>query len=191
MKQRLTAMLLLALGNHALGNPQGAPILAEQIHPDAPAQTAQFAFLVGDWDCAMQALTPDGKSSTETQAQWSGRFVLGGWAIQDFWYSENAAGTGGWGTNLRWWNAQLGRWENQWLQSGSSQLTHFYADQVGTAMVMVGGSGDSPFGPYIDRNTFDEISPDGWRWRKDRSFDAGQSWVENVATMRCWRRPKG
>ena len=164
------------------------PLSANQMHPNAPAQTAQFAFLIGDWECAAESLTPDGKQSFSSRGFWSGRWVIGGWAIQDHWYSLGPAGVAGWGTNLRWWNQELGRWENQWLQNGASQLSHFYADQVGDEMVMIGGAGDSAFGPFIDRNSFYDIGEHSWRWRKDRSFDQGQSWVSEVSTMHCQRR---
>ncbi len=177
-------LMLLAL---ALSVSAQAHEVLTEIHPDAPAETAQFAFLIGDWDCAMTAMTPDGKGTREIRATWSGRLILGGWAIQDHWYSVNG-GIGGWGTNLRWWNAELGRWENQWLNSRANKLSHFYADKVGETMVMLGGQGESAFGSFIDRNTFYDIGADAFRWRKDRSFDDGESWVQGVSKMLCTQR---
>jgi len=178
----MVVVLMLGLGAVAQAHE-----LAHSVHPDAPAQTEQFAFLVGDWDCAMKALTPDGKDTVEIQAQWSGRYILGGWAIQDHWYSERS-GVGGWGTNIRWWNTEISRWENSWLNSRANDRIHYYSDQVGETMVMIGGEGDSAFGPYVDRNTFFDISEAAFRWRKDRSFDGGESWVENVSAMLCTQR---
>lgn len=42
------------------------PVLAEPAagpHPDAPPETEQFAFLIGDWDCTIRSMRPDGSYS--------------------------------------------------------------------------------------------------------------------------------
>jgi hypothetical protein len=40
---------------------------------------------------------------------------------------------------------------------------------------------------YVDRNVFHEIRSDSWKWRKDRSFDGGKTWVEGVSFIEARR----
>ena len=54
-------------------------------------------------------------------------------------------------------------------------------------MVMTGGAGKDGFGEFIDRNTFYEIGEDSWRWREDRSYDGGGTWVEGIGTIEAKR----
>ena len=47
--------------------------------------------------------------------------------------------------------------------------------------------GSDPFGDYVDRNTFYEITPEHWRWRKDRSYDGGKTWREGIGYIEATR----
>jgi len=44
---------------------------------------------------------------------------------------------------------------------------------------------------YVDRNVFHEIRGDSWKWRKDRSFDGGKTWVEGVSFIEAHRSASG
>lgn len=53
-------------------------------------------------------------------------------------------------------------------------------------MVMTGGEGTDGRGRrFVDRNTFYDIGAGSFKWRKDRSFDGGESWIEGVAHIDC------
>lgn len=52
-------------------------------------------------------------------------------------------------------------------------------------MVMTGGEGTDPRGEFVDHNVFYGIGGDAWRWRKDRSWDRGDSWLEGVGFIDC------
>ena len=54
-------------------------------------------------------------------------------------------------------------------------------------MVMTGGEGTDQRGDFIDRNTFYEIKENSWRWRKDRSYDGGDTWIEGVGFIEATR----
>jgi hypothetical protein len=169
----------------ALAAPAGA---VDGPHPDAPAETAQFAFLVGTWDCTTRSMKPDGSESLEGRARWTGYWILGGWALQDDWESPGPAGTVFRGTNVRSFNPQTGKWDNRWLSSGTLQWKYYEAEKVGGTMVMIGGEGrDGEGREFVDRNVFYEIRPDSWKWRKDRSFDGGETWIEGVAHIEARR----
>ncbi len=165
-----------------------APAAAETAsgrHPDAPPETDQFAFLIGEWDCTTRSMGPDGKLGPPSKASWVGRWDLGGWAIRDDWTSSPPGGGTFMGFNIRSFNPRTKKWDNRWLQSGNLLWKYYEAERVGDTMVMTGGEGTDPNGDYIDRNTFHDIQEDSWSWRKDRSYDGGETWFEGVAVIRA------
>jgi hypothetical protein len=158
-----------------------------RLNPQAPPETGQFAFLVGEWDCRTKFMKPDGSGYSEGQAEWTGYFILDGWAIQDDWVSLGPDGQKFYGTNIRSFNPQTGKWDNRWLAAGSLQWKYFVAEKTGETMVMIGGEGKDSLGEFIDRNTFYDINTDRWSWRKDRSYDGGDTWMEGVGFIEATR----
>lgn len=156
-------------------------------HPDAPPETEQFAFMIGEWDCTQRSMDRTGKLGPPSKARWVGSWDLGGWAIRDDWTSLRPDGSKSYGFNIRSFNPETRKWDNRWLQSGSLQWVYFEAEQVGDTMVMTGGGGTDSFGDFIDRNVFHDIGPDGFSWRKDRSWDGGETWIEGVAVIQSVR----
>ncbi len=96
-------------------------------HPDAPPETDQFAFLIGEWDCTIRSIGPDGALGPESKARWVGRWDLGGWAIRDDWTSA-----GGMGFNIRSCNPRTQKWDNRWLQAGNLLWKYYEAEKVAT-----------------------------------------------------------
>lgn len=164
-----------------------AAVAATDLNPEAPPETAQFAFLIGDWDCVTKFMKPDGSGYSLGRARWSGSYILDGWAIQDYWIGYGPDGKEKHGTNIRTFNPETRKWDNQWVAAGVLQWVYFEAEQVGDTMVMIGGEGTDPNGDYVDRNTFYEIEKDSWRWRKDRSYDGGETWFEGVGFIDATR----
>lgn len=166
-----------------------APVAADGLNPEAPPETAQFSFLLGEWECTTRFMKPDGSGHVEGRAKWTGYYILDGWAIQDHWIGYKPDGQESHGTNIRSFNPESRKWDNRWLPAGSLQWDYFEAEQVGDTMVMT-GHGKDGFGEFIDRNTFYEIESDSWRWRKDRSYDGGASWVEGIGFIEARRSVK-
>ena len=178
-------------------NKPGSPVQPEPPNPKAPPETVQFTFLVGSWDCRTRFQKPDGSGYAKGSATWTGYYILDGWAIQDDWVSTGADGKEFHGTNIRSFNQRSKKWDNRWLPAGSLEWKYFEAEEVGDAMVMIGGEGRDARGEFIDRNVFHDINPDRWSWRKDRSYDGGETWVEGVGfieatrtAMKGFRKPK-
>lgn len=158
-----------------------------RLNSEAPPETAQFAFLIGEWECKVRSMKPD-RTFGESTGSWTGRYILDGWAIQDDWVAPRPDGAMFHGTNIRSWNPETGQWDNRWLASGSLQWKYFSAEKVDETMVMTGGEGEGPRGKFVDRNVFYEIGTDSWKWRKDRSWDGGENWVEGLAHIEAKRR---
>ena len=84
-------------------------------HVKAPAETAQYGFMIGEWDCTIRSTLPDG-TTIENHTVWRARWILGGWAVQDEWTSESGQAPPSWGTNIRSWDPDRG----SHLQSGKT-----------------------------------------------------------------------
>ncbi len=151
------------------------------LNPKAPSETEQFSFAIGEWSCKTRGMKPDGTIEESRPATWTFYYILDGWAIQDDWVSEQADGSRFHGTNIRSFNPQTAKWDNRWLSQHGLEWKYYESEQVGSTMVMTGGEGKDRQGrDFIDRNTFHDITWNSWKWRKDRSFDGGQTWVEGV-----------
>ncbi len=188
---RVLSATTLAIALSAAAHPVASADITGP-HPDAPAETAQFAFLIGTWDCSTRSMKPDGSGFNEGSATWTGYWILGGWAIQDDWVRALPDGRVFRGTNVRSFNPKTHKWDNRWLASGTLQWTYFEAEKEGDTMVMIGGEGRDRGGrDYVDRNVFHEIRSDSWKWRKDRSFDGGKTWVEGVSFIEARRSGSG
>lgn len=181
-------------GNRRIPSPLAAltllvvcsPVTAGGPNPQAPPETEQYSFMVGKWDCTTRFMMPDGSGYVEGRARWTGHYILDGWAIQDHWIGYKPDGQESHGTNIRSFNRQTRKWDNRWLSAGSLQWAYFESEMVGDTMVMT-GSGKDDFGEFIDRNTFYEIQAQSWRWRKDRSYDGGKTWIEGVGFIEARR----
>lgn len=180
-------LALLAAAVLAAAAPSPARDLDHR-NPGAPPETDQFAFLVGTWSCTTRSMLPDGSMVDGPPATWTGRWILDGYAIQDDWATTRPEGTRVRGTNIRSFNPETRVWDNRWLANGTLQWQYFSAEQVGDTMVMTGGEGVDPQGrSYLDRNTFYDIGPDAWKWKKDRSYDGGETWLDGVAFIEATR----
>lgn len=189
----LAGILLLMMGALPVhtaevetGNSRRAGVFGA-LNENAPDETEQFEFLIGEWNCTTKSLKPDRSGFVEGEGRWVGYYILDGWAIQDDWSSPAPSGQIFHGTNVRSFNPQTGKWDNRWLAAGSLQWKYYEARKQGDTMVMTGGEGKDPNGDFLDRNVFHNITENSWSWRKDRSYDGGETWFEGVSFIEATR----
>ena len=91
-------------------------------HPQAPAETAQFAFLLGDHDVTLHGWTAAGWSPPRPiNAQWRGRYALDGHAITDEWIDPNAESENI-GVNVRMFDSAAQLWKMMWISTSGKTV---------------------------------------------------------------------
>ncbi len=137
---------------------------------DGPMQ--QFGRYVGDWQIDDETLAQDGSGwGPGNGARWVFECIGDGTAIQDHWMPK----TGGYGTNLRTYNPDTGRWEIVWAAAAQNGLMHISAEQNDDGAIVMNVL--SPDQDPPRRITFFPPDESGWDWVMEWSFDGGETWT--------------
>lgn len=103
-----------------------------QPHASAPAELAQFAFLVGDFEVTSHAWTGDVWSPPRPgpRARWNGWYGLGGMAIYDEWYDPDPGldPDAPRGVNVRFYDADKTQWKMMWISSNAATVQDLRAE---------------------------------------------------------------
>ena len=134
---------------------------------DRADKMALYGRFIGDWAFDALVHKDDGgehRGRGEIHFAWA----LDGRAIQDVWILPGLF----YGTTLRVYDPGLDAWNILW----NDPLKQYYTRQLGRAqgdrIVQVGDLGD---GVHL-RWSFSDITRDSFRWRGERSTDAGATW---------------
>jgi hypothetical protein len=166
-----------------------AVLHADRPPPDIAAKMNLYGQFVGQWDMQVAGFEENGTRHTgrgEIHFGW----VLEGRAVQDVWMIPPRAArrpglppmpvTGNcYGTTLRVYDPGLDAWHILW----SDPATGFYARQIGRARGSdIVQEGRLESGAVL-RWSFTEITPTSFRWRGERSEDAGSTWRRQVEVL--------
>ena len=155
---------------------------------DADVQLVMMQPLMGNWDCSRQVLQKDGSWLKPQQiSHWQWRYVLNGYAVQDYWYPKADDLTGpGMGTNLRIYDPTSKTWKMTWTFDTLARFQTFVAIFDGDTMVMNGEYPASPQRPaHKAKITFHNISEKYFDWKYESSkLDDGKNWLE-VVRLHC------
>lgn len=134
---------------------------------------AEFGRYVGDWKIEDEQLARDGSGWGPGQgARWIFKCVGDGTAVQDYWLPN----AGGFGTNVRTFNPDTGKWEIIWAATGLNGLMHISAsanDEGNIVMDILSPEQNPP-----RRIIFYAPDSSGWRWAQEWSLDGGETWFE-------------
>jgi hypothetical protein len=162
----ITAALLLpapTLAQESKQTPPAAPSLFVgydpspawphgRLHPDAPPETEQFAFMVGEFDCIDEMRQGDG-SWLRFRAIWNAHWFLNGYGIQDeYWTPQFFT------SNIRIFDPASGKWQVTFFRMPGYQSGGWQGVQESDRMVMRKGK---TTGPGL---TFFNISEAGFDW---------------------------
>jgi len=142
----------------------------------APAEVAQFEFLIGDWDVEITWQSPQGDTNTYS-AKWHNHWINDGYDVMQEWRGPYATGA-----EFRHYDPELGYWVGQNLYAGRSWV-NTTARVSGDNMIVVIEASNPSEGAFLNRETYFEISENRWRMKSDRSFDDGKTWEQGRYEM--------
>ena len=191
MHKTLSAALLASALYAAPTLAQDAPIIY-QPNPDspigkrnakAPAETAQFEFVIGDWDAEITWVQGNGEPLTY-KAKWHNHWVVDGHVVMQEWRGPYLTGT-----ELRAWDTQKQKWigQNVYVNGVWQRTTAEFKD--GKMRVIIEGSTDAR-GPFLNRETYDDIQPNSFRMYSEVSYDGGKTWETGSYSMTVTRTPE-
>ena len=108
--------------------------------------------------------------------------------FQDDFYS---AGSPYRGTTWRTYDSAKKRWVSKWLQAGTDTpggfTNGYFYGVFKDGEIHLKATGKDQQGEYMDRITFYEITKTGFRWKLDRSYDNGKTWIKNMRMVEAKR----
>jgi hypothetical protein len=150
-------------------------------NPNGPAELAQYDFLIGDWDVDMTWYF-DGKPPTKSVAKWHNHWIINGNVVMLEW-----RGTDYTGAEIRQWDKNQNKWTGVNIYPDFSHAPKaITAEKNGDTMqVFIPVEGKN--GPFINRETYYDITPDRYKMRSENSFDGGETWQRGLYEMTVTR----
>jgi hypothetical protein len=143
-------------------------------HPSLGEQAHAFDFLAGTWDCDYSFRLKDGTvrhSKGELLVGW----VLDGRALQDLFisYPANGEKERRIGTTIRFFDTALKQWRIIFISPQFNYVVTVQGGLEGDRIVLRGT--DTTDGAPI-RWSFNDIKPDSFVWRGEKSSDGSKTW---------------
>src|SRR4029450_1295065 len=124
-----------------------------------------FGQFVGDWDCEVVAVNPDGSKQEANKCKWHWGWVLEGRAIQDVWIvhpksDQPRLNSIEYGTTLRVYDPKLDTWHCVWAGPIKNSFAVFEARQKGTEIMLETPNERGRVGQWI----FSDITQNSFHW---------------------------
>ena len=189
MRIRSTLILML-LTMSAMAQAQhggGAPTVR-----GAPAEAAQFAFLVGQWDLtvrpAASGLAQKIHGVPKLVGTWKAWRAFDGFGVEDeMRISDESGNPKALSHAMRYYDAAAKHWSTTSLDVYRGVFTSSTAEWRDGAMTVMSRGTDADGKPYVSRARYSDITPTSFRFRQDKSEDGGSSWKEGVLTIEAKR----
>ena len=186
MKNKLILTLVVLILSQGLRSQDTAKLPVEnepspshpygRLNPAAAPETAEFSFMIGEFDCDDKILDPKGKWA-ERKVVWNSTYFLNGSGIQDRLWSDPTVATG-----TRIFNKQEGKWIVNYFQTFPSYFAGVWeGKKEGDKMIM-----RAPRGENESRLTFHNIKDDGFDWIGETVTKDGKATAFWIIT--CKRR---
>ena len=97
-----------------------------KLNTNAPKETLQYGQLIGEWDIIFFRKVNDSTWS-ESRANWIFKYILDGYAVQDYWINfsdkkQFPESRDLHGTNIRIYNPKLESWQCVWIENGTNTI---------------------------------------------------------------------
>jgi len=134
-----------------------------------------FDRVTGAWDCDYVHFTEDSAVVERYSGNVTFGWVLDGWAVQDVWAwnaPEGEATRRVAGTTIRFLDRETGIWTVYWFMPEKAIVITLKGGAVGDRIVLEDDGADG----LRRRWSFNEIRPESFVWRGERSADGGKTW---------------
>lgn len=158
------------------------------MNPLAPLATGQFAFLLGEWHGT-------NKKRPGTTLVWKGGWILEGMALQNTSKTSVDAGLPSagavhqWGVDTRIFSRQRGLWQHTYTSALTGEVMTTTWKLVGEDLISDLAVWNEAGKPTTNIIKFRDITEDSFVWSADRSFDGGETWVEDFIVIENRRVP--
>jgi hypothetical protein len=180
-RRLLVVFALFVVGTSAQAQHGGGPAPSHT----APAEAAQYSFLVGQWDLVVKpaatGLAQKIHGTPKLIGTWKAWREFDGWGVEDELRITDASGNPvGLNHAMRYYDATLNKWRGIGLDVYRSVVTNSIAEMRGTVMVS-NSSGRDPDGKaYLSRARYTDITPNSFTFVQEKSEDNGKTWDENL-----------
>jgi hypothetical protein len=154
----------------------------------APAEAAQFAFLVGQWELtvkpAAQGLAQKIHGVPKLVGTWKAWRAFDGFGVEDELRITDESGNPRTLSHaMRYYDATVKRWNTSALDVYRGVFTTSTAQWRDGMMTGTSRGVDADGKAYLTRARYSDITPTSFRFRQDRSEDGGATWTEGVLTI--------
>ena len=129
-----------------------------RINPDAPIETKQFEFLIGNFICKDSIVT-NGKWKYST-ATWNSEYILNGYGIKDTYRNDDYAAT-----SIRFFNTKTNKWNVYFYGMPGEHTGLWEGEKIGNDLVMKQKRKGPNNENLESRLIFYEISNDSFKWK--------------------------
>ena len=152
-----------------------------QPHPDAPPELTQFNFLIGRFDIQGRQWTDDGWSPPGSQSYWEGEYILGGFAIADYYYNQPPeANTAARGINVRMYDPASRIWTMSWIHTSNPTSVRLLEAEERDGMMWMYQMVDPETRLATRKVSFHIVDEDNWYRVDEFSDDGGQTWYKTL-----------
>jgi len=179
-----SALCITELGASETQADSSSPIICQpsseapigERNPRAPAEVAQFEFLIGHWDVAL-TWYPENQEPRKLNGSWHNHWINHGFDVMQEWRGPSAVGS-----EIRHFSVELGYWVGMNLYADHKWI-HTTARMKGEEMVVIVEASNPQNGDFLNRETYFDITQNQWSMKSERSFDNGKTWVKGRYDM--------
>lgn len=153
-----------------------------------PREAAQYDFLVGQWELTVtpkvSGLAARIHGVPKLRGSWKAWRALDGWGIEDELRVVDESGNPRtFAHAVRIYDQGARRWTISTVDVYRQQLVRATAQWQGNTMTTLGEGRDGEGKAYASRTRLSRITPTGFRYQQDRSYDGGRTWDEALLVI--------
>lgn len=189
----LATVVLLAVPAALTAQHDGAGAAPARTQTTAPREGSQFDFLVGEWELVVKVPAPSLAARLHGGApklvgSWKGWRAMDGYGVEDELRITDAAGNRlSLAKALRVYDVGARHWSSTTLDVYRARFSSATAEFKNGEMHQTSKGTDQEGKAFVQRTRFYEITPAGFRFQQDRSYDDGKSWTEGVLRIEAKR----